>query len=138
MEKEEREKLGRKMLKNCDVRDLIDYYGSQTIMNELNVYDMVDFLGPSQLGLIDDDDLINAIGDEDKMLDSFTVDEIIEYLNARGYRLVEEDEKTTLDKIGDICLELQPHGFIDKERAKELLCDYIDNNMLKVFSTARF
>lgn len=60
------------------------------------------------------------------------IDDMIKYLETCGYEVITEDNDI-LRKIEGICKELKPHGFIDKEEAKKLICDYIDFWMNRSF-----
>ncbi len=60
------------------------------------------------------------------------INDVISYLETCGYDVVTE-EKHILEKIKSICKELKPNGYIDKEDAKKLLCDYIDFWMVNGF-----
>ena len=47
--------------------------------------------------------------------------------------MLESNDVDVLKKIGEICRELQPNGYIGKEEAKKLLCDYLDFWMNRSF-----
>ncbi len=68
-------------------------------------------------------------------LKDLNINEILEYygeeeiLKEMGISF----KKDILDDIKDICRKLKPNGYIGKEEAKALLCDYIDTWMTKSF-----
>jgi hypothetical protein len=42
-------------------------------------------------------------------------------------------ENEIVEEIKSICRKINPNGYIDKEKAKDIICDYIDNWMIKSF-----
>ena len=69
------------------------------------------------------EDIIAQFGVEN-ILDNISEEEIINYVD--GYMLGFNNNTDTLSRIKGICRELQPHGYIGKEDAKKIICDYID------------
>ena len=124
----ERKLLGKGLLEDSTIKDVIDYFGADMILDKIDDSDIAERVDVCVLNLIDDDALIDAINDTDKMLDSLTMEHIETYLNDGGYSVIDTPklEKNVLKKIKEICRELQPNGYIDKEDAKKLLCDYLD------------
>lgn len=61
-----------------------------------------------------------------KKLEDCTFKEVLDYFG------VWESEEI-IDMIKYICRLIQPKGYIDKEDAKKILCDYIDCWMIKRF-----
>ena len=119
--------LGKGLLEDSCVQDVIDYFGPDMILDKLDDKDIAERVDVGVLSLINDDALIDAINDADKMLDSIPMSQIEEYLTDKGYKMVDMLEgDDVLKKIGEICRELQPNGYIGKEDAKKLLCDYLD------------
>lgn len=129
MTDKERELLGKGLLEDSTIKDVIDYFGADMILDEIDDSDIAERVDVCVLNLMDDDTLIDAINDTDKMLDSLSMERIESYLNDGGYSVIdtqELEEGNILKKIKEICRELQPNGYIDKEDAKKLLCDYLD------------
>ena len=123
----ERELLGKGLLEDSTIKDVIDYFGADEILDKIDDSDIAKRINSLILLRVDDDKLIKAINDTDKMLDSIPMGQIEEYITDNGYRMTDMPEgDDVLKKIGEICRELQPHGYIDKEDAKKLLCDYLD------------
>ena len=124
----ERKLLGKGLLEDSTIKDVIDYFGADMILDKIDDSDIAERVDVCVLNLIDDDALIDAINDTDKMLDSLSMEHIESYLNDGGYSVIDTPklEKNVLKKIKEICRELQPNGYIDKEDAKKLLCDYLD------------
>ena len=60
------------------------------------------------------------------VFDKIDIEDMITYLEMCGYGVVTTENKDILEKIKEICRELQPNGCIDKEDAKKLICDYLD------------
>ena len=112
------------------IKEFIDEHGSATILDEINTLDIIDYLDDWMISMIDDEDLIDGISDPYTVLDKIPLYEIKNYLLEK-YKGSETDE--ILIKIKEICRELQPKGYIDKEDAKKLLCDYLDFWMNRSF-----
>ena len=74
-------------------------------------------------------DIINNV-DIDDVLCNVDDDDMIDYLCDDGYVVYWKDEdpsrESIIEKVEDICRELQPNGYIGKEEAKNLICDYLD------------
>lgn len=128
MTDKERELLGKGLLEDTRINDVIDYFGADAILDEIDDSDIAESVDGWVLKQIDDGTLIDAIDDTDKMLDSLSIHRIERYLNNSGYSVIDtlKLEEDVLKKIKEICRELQPNGYIDKEEAKKLLCDYLD------------
>ena len=125
----ERKLLGNGLLEDSTIKDVIDYFGADMILDKIDDSDIAERVDVCVLNQIDDDVLIDAINDTDKMLDSLSMEHIESYLNDGGYSVIDTlklEEEDVLKKIKEICRELQPNGYIDKEDAKKLLCDYLD------------
>lgn len=120
--------------KDVDIEDVIDYFGVDDILDSISRIDIAKYCDDFVLSCIDDDSLIAAISDEEKVLESFDTSSIIEYLRDLGYYVSNYDENDKLLKlIKNICRIIKPKGIIDKEDAKKILCDYLDNWMTKSF-----
>ena len=129
MTNKERKLLGKGLLEDSTIKDVIDYFGADMILDKIDDSDIAERVDVCVLNQIDDDALIDAINDTDKMLDSLSMEHIESYLNDGGYSVIDTlklEEGNILKKIKGICRELQPNGYIDKEVAKKLLCDYLD------------
>lgn len=66
------------------------------------------------------------------------IDEMIEILESNGYVVTDDNhysrpENEIVEEIKSICRKINPNGYIDKEKAKGIICDYIDNWMIKSF-----
>lgn len=125
----ERKLLGNGLLEDSTIKDVIDYFGADRILDKIDDSNIAERVDVCVLNQIDDDVLIDAINDTDKMLDSLSMEDIESYLNDVGYSVIgtqELEEENVLKKIKEICRELQPNGYIGKEDAKKLLCDYLD------------
>ena len=61
----------------------------------------------------------------------------VKYLEENGYCVIDKEEKEKQDdiltEIKNVCREIKPRGYIDKEEAKKILCDYIDDWYIKAF-----
>lgn len=124
-----------KYIEDCDVQDVIEFFGSEAILQEMNEGDIADCLNWSILSRVPDEDLIEAIADIDNVLDNVDNDDIVEYLESKGYHVTTsyDNMEENLKNLKVFCRQLQPTGFIGKEEAKKLLCEYIDNWMIKCF-----
>ena len=126
--------LGKGLLEDSCVQDVIDYFGPDMILDKMDDEDIAERVDVGVLNLLDDDTLINSVSNSDNMLDSIPMGQIEEYLTDKGYKMVDMLESDdVLKKIGKICRELQPNGYIGKEEAKKLLCDYLDFWMNRSF-----
>jgi hypothetical protein len=120
--------------KDVDIEDVIDYFGVDDILDSISSIDIANHCDDIVLSCIDDDSLIAAISDPEVVLDILDNDIIAEHLEEKGYKVSDTlSEVPTLDKIKEICREIQPSGYIDKENAKKLICDYIDFWMTNSF-----
>ena len=82
----------------------------------INVGDCIEYFGVNELlGHFSDMELINELTTYRQCTVQYR-DEII-------------DNNLILSQIKTICRELQPKGYIDKEDAKKLMCEYIDTWM---------
>ena len=129
MTDKERKLLGKGLLEDSTIKDVIDYFGAEEILDKIDDSDIAERVDACVLNRIDDDTLIDAIDDTDKILNSLPMEDIESYLNDGGYSVIDTlklEEEDVLKKIKEICRELQPNGYIDKEDAKKLLCNYLD------------
>lgn len=124
-----------KYIEDCDVEDVIEFFGSEAILQAMYEGDIADCLNWSILSRVPDEDLIEAVANIDNVLDKVDDDVIVEYLESKGYHVTTSYDNTeeNLKKLKVFCRQLQPSGFIGKEEAKKLLCEYIDNWMIKCF-----
>lgn len=117
------------------IEAFIEFFGSDKIMDNINLIDIADYCDDYILKCINDDDLISAISQYEKVLDILSDDIIIEYLEDKNYKVIDNltEKLPIIEKLEIICRELQPNGYIDKEDAKKLICEYIDNWMTNSF-----
>lgn len=116
----------------------VDWFGVKKILKCIDTDDVMDNIDVDEiLSNVDDDELIEAMDDVSNALTYINKDEIADYLEDEGYVVYDEDEdpseKNIIEKVEEICREIKPHGYIDKEEAKKLICDYLDNWMIKCF-----
>jgi len=77
---------------------------------------------------------MNDIEKEETVLDILSNNNLIKSLKKRDINVDDVDDNwINLLKIKSICRDLQPKGYIGKEEAKKMLCDFIDNWMIKCF-----
>lgn len=129
MTNKERKLIGKGLLEDSTIKEVIDYFGADMILDEIDDSDIAERVDACVLNRIDDNTLIDAIDDTDKILNSLPMEDIESYLNDGGYSVIyalKLEKEDVLKKIKEICRELQPNGYIDKEVAKKLLCDYLD------------
>ena len=118
------------------IESFIEYFGSEKILKHMDADEIIDSVDIDLLlQEVDDDSLIDAISYLDNALERLSDMEIIDHLKERGYTVHDNDEDpvTIMEKIEEICKELKPRGYIDKEDAKRLICEYIDTWMNKGF-----
>lgn len=129
MTEKEKKLLGKGLLEDCSVKDVIDYFGADKILDKVDDDDIVERVNCWILRQIDDDELVDAVSDSGLILDSFSISDIEDNLYGRGYSVMDTkilETENILDKLEQICRELKPKGYIDKEDAKRLICDYLD------------
>lgn len=129
MTDKEKKLLGKGLLEDCSVKDVIDYFGADKILDKVDDDDIVERVNCWILRQIDDDELVDAVSDSGLILDSFSISDIEDNLYGRGYSVMDTkilETENILDKLEQICRELKPKGYIDKEDAKRLICDYLD------------
>lgn len=73
-------------------------------------------------------DFVAICGTE--ILDYFTPQELNDYLDNQDTKYY--NTITPLNLINMVCRSIQPKGIIDKEDAKKIICDFIDNNVYNV------
>lgn len=111
------------------IDSFIEYFGADKIFERLKTDDILEEVGTGILDYFDDCDLINAVSDSDELFDYFDIDKIIRYLEGCGYEVNNYKEKgleENMSKLQDVCRNLKPRGYIDKEEAKKLITDYLD------------
>ena len=116
---------------NENVRDVIDYFGAEKILDEMREMDIVDYVGNNRYLLcsIGNEVLFNCV-DDDYALKNISDYDIIDHLEDKGYAVMLPDEENPLKVLLNVCRRLKPKGYIDKEEAKKLLSDYIDTWMI--------
>ena len=120
---------GRELVgKDSTIKDIIDHFGADEILDEISDEDILSRIDSSILSQVDDDALIDAIYDRGRLLKSITIEKIKEYLTDMGYAVLDDSQEKNeiLRRIKNICRELWPKGYIGKEEAKKLICDYLD------------
>ena len=118
------------------IENFIEYFGSEKILKHIDADEIIDSVDIDLLlQEVDDDSLIDAISYPGNVLERLSDMEIIDHLKERGYTVHDNDEDpvTVMEKIEKIRKELKPRGYIDKEDAKRLICEYIDTWMNKGF-----
>ena len=111
------------------IDSFIEYFGADKIIERLKTDDILEEVGTGILDYFDDCDLINAVSDSDNLFDYLGIDEIIWYLEGCGYEVNKYEGnglEENMTKLQDVCRNLKPSGYIDKEEAKKLITDYLD------------
>ena len=135
----DREKMDWLLLSQCEPEDIVDYFNSEDLLEAMDDEDIASYVEDNEdiLQKVDDDALIEGVTFESSIIDSIETDDMKECLESKGYKVIEEDEFSEKDdilqKIENICKELKPHGYIDKNEAKKLICDFIDFWMVRNF-----
>ena len=105
----------------------------ESFVNYFGIENIVDCIGTKRiLSHIDDDALLDEVFNSNSMydiLDYIPEDEIAEYLGMENeYQNKCDDENLVIkNELADIVRDLKPRGYISKEEAKKLLCEYIDS-----------
>ena len=132
----EKEQMGKCLLKDVKIEDIINYFGNDEILSNMNYLDIADFCDYDILNSISDYDLADAINYPEMLLDRVDCETIVDFLTEKHFTVIDnlsEHEQSVLKRIQDICREIQPKGYIGKEEAKKLLCNYIDTWFVKAF-----
>jgi hypothetical protein len=120
------------------IENFVDYFGVKKILKCIDIDDIMDNIDVIDiLNNVDDDDLIDAMDNTSNVLAVLDNEEIVDYLKDEGYAVYDENEdpseNTIMDKVEEICREIKPNGYIDKQEAKKMICDYLDYWMFKSF-----
>ena len=121
------------------IESFIDYFGVEKILKCIDIDDVMENIDVDDiLRNVNDGELIDAMDNASNVLDVLDYDEIVDYLEDRGYVVYKEgedlSEKSIINRVADICREIKPRGYIDKEEAKRLICDYLDTWMIRHFN----
>lgn len=128
---------GNTVLNDCNVSDVVEHFGEKCLLDNISDVTIADYIESNTniLNNIDDSILANAIFFKGDLLSEIGDGVIIEYLENIDYKVIdlreEEKKDDMLRAVTFICRQLKPKGYIDKEDAKELICQYIDQNMIK-------
>lgn len=113
------EKETDKFLNDCVVEDAIEYFGPNNIMDAIEPSDIT--------GYIETHPLVLDNVEIDYIVETIDSASMIKELTDRGFSVDEIDKEEDIIKtLKNVCRELQPNGYIGKEEAKKLLCDYLD------------
>lgn len=120
------------------IENFVDYFGLKKVLKCIDIDDIMDNIEVIDiLNNVDDDELIEAMDDTSNVLAVLDNEEIVDYLKDEGYAVYDENEdpseNTIMDKVEEICREIKPSGYIDKEEAKKMICDYLDYWMFNGF-----
>lgn len=130
MEEKDKEKIGKQLVKDTKIEDLLKYFDVADILYAINDLDLVDRIDRHVLRLVDDELLAEGISDVDDVLSTIDTSIILEYIEDKGYYIWSEDPEAIkpMDGISNICRNIQPNGYIGKEDMKKIINDYIDYN----------
>lgn len=121
---------------NEKISEFIDEVGVSKVLENIDIDDIVD--------LCNEYDLIEEIGVDkmtshflvDSVLDEYDNDEIASYLADNDYDFTDFVDSDRLgEKLSDeellilFCRRKNPRGILDKQRIKEIVNDYIDNDL---------
>lgn len=130
----EKEQMGKCLLKDVKIEDIINYFGSDEILSNMNYLDIANFCDYDILSYISDEDLAKSIKHPDILLKKIDLETIVGFLRENQFTVIDnlnEPEQSVLEKIQKICREIKPKGYIGQEEAKNLLCNYIDTWLIK-------
>ena len=130
MEERDKEKIGKQLVKDTKIEQILEYFDVSDILFQINDLDIVDRINEYVLSMVDDEELVEGISNVDNVLPAIDTFDIIDYIEEKGYFVVQEDPEpiNLMHKISDVCRDIQPDGYIGKEDMKKLINDYIDNN----------
>lgn len=130
MEERDKEKIGKQLVKDTEIEEILKYFEVSDILSQINDLDIVDRIDEHVLRMVDDEELADGISNVDYVLSTIDTSDIIDYIEEKGYFVATDDPEQTnlMYKISDVCRDIQPYGYIGKEDMKKLINDYIDNN----------
>lgn len=140
MDTEERDLLGKGLLEDATPYEVVQYFDEYDLLDAMDERDIAEYIGDNSniLDGVDDDTLIGAVSNEDILIHSIDESDMVNTLEKQGYKVIEsisdgnaDDE--ILNKLKDVCRDLQPHGYIGKEDAKKIITDYLDTWMIHSF-----
>lgn len=123
------EKIKKLPLCECKAEDVVEYFESESLLDQMDSQEIADFIEENDhiLSLVSDATLVGCVEDEGELLDAIDLSSMICDLEMKGYTVIYPDEEENiLERIENICRTLQPKGYMGKEEAKKVLCDYID------------
>lgn len=135
----EREKTECLLLSQYEPEDIVKIFNPKDLLEAMYKQDIASYVEDNKdiLQNVDDDALIESVTFKSNIIDSIETYDMKECLENEGYKVIDEyecsDEDDILKKIKDICKELKPHGYIDKNEAKKLISDFIDSWMDRSF-----
>ena len=121
---------------NKITQEIIDEVASkhpQDVLKSMDEEEVLKFIKRNTylLNDIDDDTLIDSISSTASLIDYLSTEDMISELRVRGFDVIcnhsDLAEDATLELIYSICKKLKPRGFIDKNDAKNLICEFLDN-----------
>lgn len=119
------------MEKEKEIEEFIEKHDVEDILKCISTADVLEYIDEEDLyEYIDSDVLVNTALERLGLdiLDCFEEDELLCYMNSKGYC-----NDNLLGALESICRKLQPRGYVDKNEAKKLICDYIDTWMDRSF-----
>ena len=128
----EREKIGGLLLSQCKPEDIVKYFNNEDLLEAMDEQVIASYVEDNEYILqnVDDNTIIENVTFESSIIDSIETDDMKECLENEGYKVIKENEcredEDILKQIKNICKELKPYGYIDKNEAKELISDFID------------
>ena len=114
----------REIIENCRISDILDIKGEEDFLDEIPVHQIVQHY------------------DLEDILDEYSFDyDIAEYLDNKGYdfsRYVEVEENeiddySETDLLIEFCRRLHPEGILMKEDIREIINNYIDGMINKIY-----
>ena len=109
------------------IDNFIKEFGSDKILERISDNDIIMNVGNEILTSFSDEELMGAMTNLDCLLDHYSDMELIDYLEDCGYKVYEgSKDELVINKIKELCRILKPNGYIDKEEAQKLICDYLD------------
>lgn len=126
-------KRGNTLVKDSNISDIIEYFGVDEILEEIDDSELAKRIDANVLRLVDDEELAVGINNTDVALSYMDSSDIIDYMRGEGYEFTlyeDSDDDALMDKIAAICKQIQPNGYIGKEDMKKIITDFIDNKYI--------
>ena len=85
MEESDKEKIGKQLVKDTKIEQILEYFDVSDILFQINDLDIVDRIDEHVLRMVDDEELAEGISNVDNVLSAIDTSDIIDYIEEKGY-----------------------------------------------------